>query len=151
MQCLHQLRNGRCVISCSILSVCLVVEDCACGWSSFLQTHPLPLCFRCSSNFSCSTSSTSPILVTETSFPAQFSNFLLQRSRISSASLFTRVLLLSCARVLEKRVLLSHHSDTSFVDDRTHGGQRSLDVSVQELRVALLALRTNSSFASPST
>ena len=44
---------------------------------------------------------------------------------------------LARARVLDVRSL---HNDVSLVDNRTHGSQRSFDVSVHELRVALHAI-----------
>ena len=47
---------------------------------------------------------------------------------------------LASARVLYVRFLQSEQDDDSLVDSRTHGGQRSLDVSVQYLHVALLAV-----------
>ena len=46
---------------------------------------------------------------------------------------------LAGARVLDVLFLRSEHDDDSRVDNRTHGGQRSCDVSVRELHVALLA------------
>ena len=41
MPCLRQLRDGRCVISCSICSCSLGRLDRACTWSSSLRTPPL--------------------------------------------------------------------------------------------------------------
>ena len=81
MRCLHQLRNGRCVISCSNFLVR------GCQRSCFRICLPVSklFLFLCSSDFSCSPSSTS----SHTSFLASFSVLVLQRSRISSTFCFT--------------------------------------------------------------
>ena len=120
----------------------------------------------CSSDFSCSTSSTSSIVVTRTSFLAAmcvfgitaFTNFfhvLVHAGRLKNRRHFIRVRLVepACACSLESsdhcscsRFLRSEHDDVSLVDNRTHGRQ-----SVQELHVALLTSQTNSILPSPST
>ena len=60
-----------------------------------------------------------------------------------------------CACVFDVCILLSEHDDVSLINNRTHGSKRSLDVSIKELHVALLAvtneLQTRISFHTTRT
>ena len=168
MQCLHQLRNGRCFITYSILSNSL---GCRRSFLTFLSPNSHP-----------SSASSAPLASNAQCCPPPRSSsrvlpFLLQSllcsysvHKISSALLFTLaackaafshpskftvLVVLEPARASNFTTILltgilwsvpvfsmydSCVPNTTTFPWSTHGGQRSFDVSVQELHVALLAI-----------
>ena len=158
LPCLHQLRNGRCVISCSIISCSL-----CCRGSCLREVLTPHAQHRPPPRFESSSRTLPPLL-------ASISILVLERSRMSCARGFTlppenlrsliRVRLithlrlrrsrtrsyvqlqynhalpplhrnpLAKARVLHARFLWSEYDYVSFVNDGTYGRRRPVDVSV---------------------
>ena len=179
MQCLHQLRNGRYIISCSVLSCSLSCRGSLFRGIFFSPNSSSSTRFFCSSDFPCPTSPTSSILVVHTSFLVSFSvlvsqhheflphlvhvgrleigvhSFVFGSSNLTFSFVIEPAFASNCTTNTLFLLLIGilwpafEHDDVFLVDSRIHGGL--LTSASKNFMLHFLPSRTNSSFASLST